>query len=170
MEFLVVSDNHGSTAELQALQARHHVDVMIHCGDSELPHGAPEMAPFYKVRGNCDFDQHYPSEITDTLGGIPFLITHGHHYHVKMSLMNLSYRAKEVGARVVCFGHSHIAFTDYVDGILFINPGSISLPRVNKEKTYAICTVDSRLIDVTFFDESGEKLTKLSRSFTLVNT
>ena len=57
------------------------------------------------------------------------LMTHGHEYGVKSSLLNLNYRAKELGADIALYGHSHIAAIEKHDGIWFVNPGSVSLPR-----------------------------------------
>lgn len=79
-----------------------------------------------------------------------------------MSLMNLRYRAEEVGANVVCFGHSHIAGAELIDNMLFINPGSIILPRLRKEKTYAILEVDeAKNCVVKFFSIDGKEILEL---------
>ena len=40
----------------------------------------------------------------------------------------------KVGAQVACFGHSHVLGAELIDGVLFINPGSILLPRQRVEK------------------------------------
>ena len=41
--------------------------------------------------------------------------------------MNLKYKAEEVNADIVCFGHSHVLGAEVIDGRLFLNPGSIRL-------------------------------------------
>lgn len=168
MKVLIISDNHGVTDVLQKVADQHRdVDVMIHCGDSELPYHSDELAGFLKVRGNCDHDSAFPEEVIHDADDTKIFITHGHRYHVKYSLMTLSYRAKEVGANIVCFGHSHIAGTEIIDGILFINPGSISLPRNRPNKTYAICTVQQshpKQVTVQFFDADGNELEQMSLS------
>ncbi|WP_017756007.1 metallophosphoesterase family protein [Calidifontibacillus oryziterrae] len=155
MKVLVVSDSHGLTKELEEIQTRHihEVDAMFHCGDSELASAAAELDNFTVVRGNCDFDQGFPTEQLKQVKGIRYYITHGHLYNVKMSLMPLSYRALEIGADVVCFGHSHISGAEVIDGVLFLNPGSIRLPRIRKEKTYA-------LLEIVANDEGKEAIVK----------
>lgn len=49
-------------------------------------------------------------------------------------MLSLTYRAKELNAQIVCFGHSHILGAEMMDHILFINPGSLLKPRGHKEK------------------------------------
>ena len=68
------------------------------------------------------------------IGDRTLFITHGHRHSVKSNLMVLSYRAKEVGADIACFGHSHQLGAEMVNGTLFINPGSIRLPTWKKRK------------------------------------
>jgi putative phosphoesterase len=154
---LILSDSHGLTSELEDIKERHQLQHMIHCGDSELEFNAHEMENFVKVAGNCDFDASYPNEEKRTIDGITFLITHGHLYNVKNNLMTLAYRAEEVDAQIICFGHTHIAGTEQSNKRLFINPGSIRLPKARNEKTYAIMeweNVDE--INVTFYTPQGD--------------
>ena len=67
---LVVSDSHGLTKELEVIRERHlnDVDLMIHCGDSELMPDEKVMNGYLTVRGNCDFD-NYPLETTTEVAG-----------------------------------------------------------------------------------------------------
>ena len=60
------------------------------------------------------------------LDGVKILLTHGDHFGVKQSLLQLFYRAKEVGAQLVFYGHTHIASIDEIEGIKFINPGCMN--------------------------------------------
>lgn len=167
MRALIVSDSHGLTTELEALkkQYKDDVDVMIHCGDSELSMQHAELHGFEVVKGNCDFGGTFPNEIVKEVGGTRFFVTHGHLYNIKMTLQTLLYRAKEVEANVACFGHSHVMGAEMIDGILFINPGSILLPRSRKEKTYAILEVKEKEAEVTFFDLEGHIIAK--KAFTI---
>ncbi|WP_078545259.1 metallophosphoesterase family protein [Litchfieldia alkalitelluris] len=169
MKALIVSDSHGLTNELIMIKERHKgtVDTMIHCGDSELNYQSEELEGFTKVRGNCDFDQHFPKEVVENLDDKKLFVTHGHLYNCKMTLLNLKYRAEELSANIVCFGHSHVAGTEVIDHILFINPGSIRLPRMRKERTYAILEIDDNNITVTFYDLNGEKVDLLTTEYTL---
>lgn len=169
MKVLIMSDSHGLTHEMALIKERHRheVDGMIHCGDSELPLTAPEMRDFLSVRGNCDYDAAYPDERVEELSGLRFFVTHGHLYNVKMTLMNLSYKSEEHNARIICFGHSHIAGSDLVDGRIFINPGSIRLPRGISSKTYVILELVNQEAKVTFFDIEGNEVEDLNRTYHL---
>jgi uncharacterized protein len=165
---LVVSDSHGLTKELEVLRDRHKdvVDLMIHCGDSELVLDDKSISGYLTVLGNCDFSG-YPLETEVEIAGRKIFVTHGHRYSVKTSLMNLKFKAEEVGANIVCFGHSHILGAEVIGKTLFLNPGSIRLPRERLEKTYVILDLLDDKINMVVYDFSGKKLTDLAREFNL---
>ncbi|ASS86746.1 metallophosphoesterase [Geobacillus stearothermophilus] len=169
MKAVVVSDSHGLSGELSAIveRHRHEADLFIHCGDSELSAQAAELAPFVVVRGNCDVEAAFPNERTEEAEGLRFLITHGHLYGVKTSLLRLYYRAKETSAHVVCFGHSHLAGAEQIEGVLFINPGSIALPRGRKERTYAVLTIGGGRVHVQFYEVNGQPVSGMERTFSI---
>jgi uncharacterized protein len=166
---LVVSDSHGLTTELNVLRERHldEVELFIHCGDSELMPDDPAISGYLTVLGNCDFGGGYPLETTAEAGGRKFFLTHGHRYSVKSSLLNLKYKAKEVNADIVCFGHSHILGAEVIEGTLFLNPGSIRLPRERFEKTYVILDLHGDTIKMSVFESNGNEITELAREFVL---
>ncbi|MCZ0704552.1 putative phosphoesterase [Natronobacillus azotifigens] len=167
---LIISDSHGWTKEVEMVKARHqdHVDQMIHCGDSELDYDETPMNNFVKVKGNCDFDDQYPEEVDFSVKGLHFFVAHGHMHQVKMTLMPISYRASEVGATIICHGHSHIAAAQRINDQIIINPGSIHLPRVRREKTYAILSWDDNgNYQVDFYDLEGQIVEDLSFDTTI---
>jgi|SRR5579875_2779415 len=165
---LIVSDSHGLTKELEVIRERHlnEVDLMIHCGDSQLMPEHKSMTGYLTVMGNCDFGG-YPLETTTEMAGRKFFITHGHKFSVKMSLMNLVYKAEEVDADIVCFGHSHVLGAEVIDGRLYLNPGSIRMPRERLEKTYVILELLEETVNMTVYDLSGREICSLAREFVL---
>lgn len=165
---LVISDSHGLTKELEVLRERHidEVDLMIHCGDSELMPDDKSISGYLTVLGNCDFSG-YPLETESEIAGRKIFVTHGHRYSVKTSLMNLKYKAEEVGADIACFGHSHVLGAEVIGKTLFLNPGSIRLPRERLEKTYVILDLLDDKIKMSVYEFSGRKLTELNREFNL---
>ncbi|HZH62924.1 MAG TPA: metallophosphoesterase [Metabacillus sp.] len=169
MKILIMSDSHGLTSEILDIKNRHQgeVDLMLHCGDSELPNDCKELSGFKGVKGNCDFGSSLPNEVIEDLNGTTLYMTHGHLYNVKMSLMSLKYRAIETNAKIACFGHSHIANAEMIDGVLLINPGSIRLPVLRRQKTYAILELENDRANVTFFEVDGNIVDELSREFLL---
>ncbi|MBU8905088.1 metallophosphoesterase family protein [Desertibacillus haloalkaliphilus] len=168
MKILIISDSHGWTDELADViaQQKPNVSAIFHCGDSELPHHAPQLENCYVVRGNCDFDEEFPEERVEEIEGTRVYMTHGHLYNVKMSHVPITYRAEEVGANIACFGHSHVATSFSENNVVYINPGSIRLPRNRKEQTYCICEInENREVTVTFYDRTGKDIPDLTSHY-----
>lgn len=170
MKVLIMSDSHGLTHEISIIKERHAHDVtaMIHCGDSELVKKNPFMNGLIAVRGNCDPDSAYPKNVVEEIAGKRFLITHGHLYNVKMTLFNLSLKSEETDANFICFGHSHAAGSELIDGRLYINPGSIREPRGRQEKTYAILEIVQNQATVTFHEVQGEIVEALTSTYHII--
>lgn len=166
---LVVSDSHGLTSELIKIRERHlnEVDLMLHCGDSELQADDQVLEGYVVVRGNCDFEEQFPEESIQMIDGKRILLTHGHHYNVKSTLVSLSYRAEELKADIACFGHSHILGAEMYNGVLFINPGSIRLPRLRKEKTYCVLEIIDDKVTLNVYDVTLGILPTLKHEFVL---
>lgn len=97
MNVLIISDSHGLEEELQTIAKRHEaeVDLMIHCGDSELETKHPALEPYAVVKGNCDFAGDFKDELLLTAGSRKILVTHGHLHGIKQTLLNVYYRAEE---------------------------------------------------------------------------
>lgn len=129
----VVSDTHRHTWILDRVMEKFtDIDLLIHLGDNIQD--VKEFDKFYKgkiinVKGNCDYSNTVPSETIEEIEGHKFFITHGHNYDVKNGLSRLKYKAMEVDAKVVLFGHTHISQIIYEEGIWFVNPGSPVLAR-----------------------------------------
>ncbi|MDQ0270031.1 metallophosphoesterase family protein [Cytobacillus purgationiresistens] len=170
MKLLIVSDSHGLTEELDELKARHkeEVDKWIHCGDSELSAADKSISGFTTVRGNCDAEESFPNDVVKNAGDYKLLVTHGHLYTVKSTLMKLSYRARELQANIVCFGHSHLLGAERIDNTLFLNPGSLRLPRGRKEKTYMILHLEKDTATVYVHQKDGRELEDLRSTFSLL--
>ena len=158
MKILVVSDTHGKTGLLQEVLEKHKdIDVKIHCGDSELSADALILSGFHIVEGNCDARGQFQDEQIVEAEDIKIFISHGHLYKVKQTLLPISLRAKEVGAKIVCFGHSHFLGVEEKEGIIYLNPGSLNFPRGRKEGTYAIIEIMEN-IKISYWCETHEKL------------
>jgi uncharacterized protein len=170
MKAIIVSDTHGLESILGTIYERHkeEADLFIHCGDSELPIDHPSLTGFKTVKGNVDLPSTgFPDQLVVEVDGLTWLVVHGHLDGVYHSMMNLNYKAESLGAKVICFGHTHSAGTEIHDGKIFINPGSLNFPRGRQEKTYAVCEwrgQDSPF-SVQFVTDTGEILEGLSRTF-----
>ena len=157
---MFASDIHGDYACAVAMMdayAREGADKLILLGDllyhgprNDLPEGyAPkkviELLNNQKkhlvcVRGNCDteVDQmvlEFPILADYMLifeKGRRFFITHGHHY-------NTATPPQLDEGDVLIHGHTHVlTATPFGDGCVYLNPGSVSLPKEGNPKSYMI--------------------------------
>ena len=156
MKYYIVSDIHGSSKNIKKVLEYFDQDgdYLLVLGDI-LYHGPRNDVPenyepkeviqllnerkdkILAVRGNCDgeVDQmvlNFP--ITSDYLMLPFdeykiFMTHGHLYK-EFLWMNKN--------DVVLSGHTHIPVANKEDGIIFLNPGSISIPKMNYVPSFAI--------------------------------
>lgn len=158
MKWMIASDLHGSAyycrKMLEAFE-REGADRLFLLGDllyhgsrNDLPreYAPKEVIPLLNgkkekllcVRGNCD------AEVDQMVLEFPVLadyavlpvgqrliyVTHGHIYHVK----NLPPLAP---GDVLLHGHTHVpAWTEFGQGNLYLNPGSVSIPKENSPHSY----------------------------------
>ncbi len=149
MKLLVLSDSHGKTGLIYRLLESLHteLDYVIHLGDcfTDIDCYTTVFTDinFVMVTGNCDYCcKEIPYRII-TVEGVKIFITHGHHYRVKSGLYTLLNAAKENNADLCLFGHTHRPETDTISDVLFINPGSLSLPRDGSKAGYALIHIES---------------------------
>lgn len=175
MKIGIISDTHGSIDDfnkaVELLESKG-VEKIIHLGDV-LYHGPrnplpenyrpKEVAEKLKVRddiifikGNCDseVDQMVigkdlsESEKLIDLDGKKWYLIHGH----QKAEYQLVERAKELGADVVAYGHTHIKVLEDREGLIVLNPGSTTFP---KDESKSLALYDDgkfKLIDLS----SGE--------------
>lgn len=157
MRYMILSDIHGIKTNLELIRKKFNdnkCDKLIVLGDlfyfgpknmGNEEYDAKYVVDFLNsfkdkiicVKGNCDssVDEcvcEFPiiSElgvITDD--GRVFYITHGHIYNKDTWNKNNT---------ILIYGHKHIPFIIEENDSLFINPGSISLPKENFPPTYMI--------------------------------
>lgn len=160
MKYLVVSDIHGSLSGAEALEESfqyHNADAILSLGDI-LYHGPRNDLPedytpkkvieiikkyteeIITVRGNCD------GEVDEMVLGFPILSTTNYFF---------------LGKHKVCMSHGHVFGPDHLpplakddiflsghthiptayqneNDIYLLNPGSISLPKENHPRSYAV--------------------------------
>src|SRR5699024_10801762 len=105
-------------------------------------------------KGNMDAVSSFPLTQTIQWGPFRLFMTHGHLYGVKRSLEELTAAAFQEQADIVLFGHSHIPFCQMKEGTVFLNPGSIALPKgPDLKKSYAILTYTPEELRVQYFDD-----------------
>lgn len=131
MRIGVFSDSHGDSEALDGLLARMgKLDAACFLGDiyrdavylRERLAKTPGQPVLYGVRGNCDgYDCPFSAEVCVKLGGKRIYMTHGHLYP---SILSLSLHAKENGADICLYGHTHTPHCEQAMGLLILNPGS----------------------------------------------
>ncbi len=154
MKIGIISDTHGGLDICEkVIKEMGDIDLLIHAGDTYRD--AKYIKDMFKidvigVKGNTDgFSKQDCEKIFDVLGK-RFFLTHGHEYGVKYNLDNLYYRALELGADIVVFGHSHIPLYTEENNIIFINPGSPLWPRGGSKPSYAILEIKDNKVKVNF--------------------
>lgn len=134
MEILILSDSHGRTDRLLEIMKRcekYPLDKILFLGDGENDIKAIERKysiPVLAVAGNCDIMSEDPYERIVGADGKRILMLHGHTRGVKHGLERLEYRAKELGANIVLYGHTHEAYSHSFNGVFYFNPGSVGFP------------------------------------------
>lgn len=147
MRILVFSDTHGDVnGARRAMKNIGKFDVVFHLGDYEsdvhqLMKGW-EHIPVYRVRGNCDTMSDAPMDLTVTLEGVTFFLTHGHKYNIRTDRKLIAQKAKEVGASYALYGHLHITDDSMEDGIHLFSPGSPSYPR-GSEPAFGVIEIEN---------------------------
>lgn len=149
MKILVVSDTHKKHSNLQEIiRIESPLDAMIHLGDVEgYEDYIAELAncPVEMVAGNNDFFSELPNEKEIMIGNQKILITHGHYYYVSSNVEDIKREAKGRGMDVVMFGHTHRPLISYGEGIIAMNPGSVSYPRQEgHQPSYIIMEIDEK--------------------------
>lgn len=151
MRYLVLSDTHGSIREAASMIETWHkqIDGVWHLGDytRDFAFLQKQYAQLYSlafsgVCGNCDFSSELPYERLFTIEGCRVFMCHGHRYHVKSGLSYLQQKAHDVQADVVLFGHTHAPLCTKQDGILFLNPGSLTSPRGAASPSFALLELE----------------------------
>lgn len=156
-KYLICSDIHGDAACFKKIMEEYSAgkykkliilgDLLYHGPRNDLPAGyAPKeviaLANSIKkdivmVKGNCEaevdqmvLDFHIYTKKHLILEGKSVYLEHGHH------LVNDSEKFGK--GSVVFYGHTHVPKIEFIDGVYYINPGSVSIPKENSEKSYIV--------------------------------
>ncbi len=149
MKILIISDSHLKN---DWVQLTGDYDIVIHAGDHQMSREWIITHTDYYVDGNNDWGQQFQQ--TFTLEKLKFLLVHGDEQHVKAKngvSDELIALARNQQADIIIFGHTHVPLITTMDDMTFINPGSISKPRLLQgQKTYASLEIkDGQIKDLT---------------------
>ncbi|MCC6095413.1 MAG: metallophosphoesterase [Eubacterium sp.] len=162
---LIMSDNHGDIAAMnRIIQREWPFDVLVHCGDFQcnldlvLEHRAEFR--LLAVQGNCDLRSEFPEEKISDIGDFRVMIVHGHHHYVDFDTDVLAGAAARNHADIVCYGHTHVPEIKEQNGILVLNPGSLTRSRrYDRKGSYMILhTAPAHKKSVDLMSVDGEPL------------
>lgn len=159
MKLLIASDIHGSAYYCRLLMERFREsgatqmlllgDILYHGPRNELPRNyAPaEVASLLNekasriiaVRGNCD------AEVDAIMLRFPIMASYAVIYDGKHVMYAMHGHANDTSlvpdpqpGTVLLFGHTHVPECTEEDGVLYINPGSVSIPKSESENSYIL--------------------------------
>lgn len=146
MKYLIFSDSHGYVSHMEKIVLKEKPDKILFLGDVASDAADLRMSCFNysicSVAGNNDFFSSEQREIILCDCGHKIFMTHGHLYHVKHSTDLLVNAAQKKGCDIALFGHTHKDLHETVDGVLLINPGSVTYNR-----SYAFMTIDENAVN-----------------------
>lgn len=159
MKILFISDIHGITNNLEIVDKKiieNKIDKLVCLGD--LYYTGPSYNNKYSInskgvfdflnkyqdilicmRGNCDSSVDIKASdfpICDGISlintdGLDIYITHGNEY-------SLEKNRKFNRSGILVYGHEHTPYIKKNNDMIYINVGSISLPKKNNNPTYAV--------------------------------
>ena len=145
----VLSDTHGMLRRevVAELQDCSHI---IHAGDIEKEMDLDELRLYgniYVVRGNNDIWQEGLRDLAHvlrfTIAGVSFLMAHDR-YDIPRDLN---------GVQAVIYGHSNRYSEEWIDGRLWLNPGSCGRSRFGSAVTMAKMKLqDGKIVNVRRID------------------
>lgn len=162
MRVLVASDLHGSLSALRFLRdkaAQMNPDMLLLLGDlvyhgprnplpasydtgailRDMPALVDFPFPVTAVRGNCDAEVDVvqmpfpmPESAWIDADGLQIFACHGHHLPANPPIPELPRNT------VIMRGHTHVPRAETIEGLTFLNPGSLSLPKEGFPPSYGI--------------------------------
>ncbi len=153
MRAIVLSDSHGDASSLEraiASVGEKNIDMIIHLGDIARDVDYLEML-YYPIRvasvvGNNDFMRQGDHERVIDFDGHKIFICHGHTLGVSYGTERLEAIARQKGCEAALFGHTHSnVLKKCEDGLIILNPGSVSRPRGTKASFAILETENGKL-------------------------
>jgi len=151
MKILIVSDTHRNDKNLKTvLERTAPIDMLIHLGDIEgsedvIRSWLDPKTKFVAVKGNNDFFSSLDTEKEMTIGKYKVLLTHGHLYSISLGVEMLRQETIARGFDIAMFGHTHRPFFEDENGVVILNPGSLSYPRQEgRQPSFMIMELDRK--------------------------
>lgn len=172
MKILFFSDIHGITKNLnyiKEIELKENFDKIVVLGDLYYPgpnfdnseiinsNYVKEFLTNYShkliaLKGNCDSDVDIKSSdfpISNNLSlisvdNIDIYCTHGNEYNIEND--------RKFKNAILIYGHKHYPFIEKKENMIFINVGSISLPKNNSKPSY--CIYENKVFTIYDIDKN----------------
>ncbi len=155
MKVGILSDTHirkGRTLPQFVWENLEDVDFILHAGDLTTETVLEELnmlAPVIAVKGNCDWlVKDLPDKTITRLGSLKIGLTHGYLGKAGSTLQRAQETFQGDQVDMIVFGHSHIPYKSFHNGILLFNPGSPVERRGQSHFSMGVLTIDDDLFDV----------------------
>ena len=149
MRIGIVSDSHGDVRvfnDMLAVPGAAKAELWLHAGDFAPDADDLELLSgrrVVRVLGNCDLfvDGVYDETVVEVAGHRIFL-THGHLFNVRFDTAMLQEAAREAGADIAVYGHTHVALEEHGE-VTVLNPGSIARPRDEQRGSFMLVDLNA---------------------------
>jgi len=152
----VISDTHGHLDPAVGVVFAG-VQLIIHAGDIIDPgtiEALERIAPVIAVAGNMDDAKlgPLPREVAGEVAGVRFVAGHKRKRLVKrLALGKIKGVAADDLPELIIFGHDHVPAVEWVDGSLYLNPGTATSPHEeDDDPTVAVVEVEEAGLSVRF--------------------
>ena len=152
----VISDSHGylDPAVVGIFAGVTHIVHAGDIGDPAVLAALREIAPVTAVSGNLEPDEllaSLPREAAGEVGGVRFVVAHKRKRLFKRLAAGKVPAGLEDVPALVIYGHDHVPSASWVEGTLFLNPGTASAPdSEDDDPTVAVVELGDAGLAVTF--------------------
>lgn len=152
MKILLLSDTHykGPLTDNRLTKLITEHDFVLHAGDIACDSALADFmatGKFHGVAGNSDpFDIRHRlgTKRLISLGNTMIGLCHG--YSLTQSPLDHVKKLFGNSNRIVVFGHSHVPYIEETNDVMYINPGSVSMPRGGSSSSCAQILIDGKKI------------------------
>jgi hypothetical protein len=145
----VISDTHSQSVPELVLDKLATMDMVLHCGDFcerddyDVFKSLPEFKAVFGNMDSADLRKTLPEDLTFSVEGFKFGMTHGSGPPAKVPERAVSY-FNDTSYDVILFGHSHVPLNEYRADQLLFNPGSPTDLITAPFLSYGLLTVTKR--------------------------
>ena len=152
----LISDTHISdrskTLPDKVFETFEKVDMILHGGDvtsQEVLDKLSEYAPVIAIQGNTDrmVGLDLPKSEIIEVNKLKIGLIHGE-VHPRADTQQLTYLAKELNVDILVTGHSHQPKIEQSEGVLLLNPGSPTVPKLADRTIMLLEIKEDKNVDV----------------------